>query len=226
MRKPWIAAALVAGVSLGALAALAQGTSTPGGALAPILSGTHLGYYGGGTAIPVASPAASLMEQVCSSTGQMYIVAPGGASGCLSHGTVGQWLQQQQPSGNFAPVWTTLTSFDHISYQPGLQTSIVNSIGAFHKFTRAATVTNIEVSADQLTCVTPPTITVFNCGVSKTCATPTTIGTGAIATVSTVVDGTITAASVAAGNYVAFEITAGACTLVDPYATVEVSYTD
>lgn len=224
MRNRWIAVALAVGLPM---VAFGQGTNPTGGAALPVIaSGTHLGYYGGGNSTPVASAAAALLEVVCSGTGQMYAVTAGGSAGCLSHGTVGQWLQQQQPSGNFAPVWTTLTSFDHISYQPGLQTSIVNSIGAFHKFTRAATITNIEVSADQLTCVTPPTITVFNCGTSKTCATPTTIGTGAIATVSTVVDGTITAASVAAGNYVAFEITAGACTLVDPYATVEVSYTD
>jgi trimeric autotransporter adhesin len=110
---------------------------------------------------------------------------------------------------------------DHVSFQPGLVTAVTNGKGAFHKFSKASTVDNLEASANAFTCATNPTITMFECGTSTTCATPTTIGTATVTAASTVVDGTISSAAITAGDYVAFAITAGVCTSLDITMTAQ-----
>lgn len=102
-----------------------------------------------------------------------------------------------------------------ISYQPGLLTALNATKAAFVKFVKASTVDNIEGSANTFSCVSNPTITLFECGVSTTCATPTTIGTVTITAAGTVVDGTVSAAAITAGDYVAFAETAGTCASSD-----------
>lgn len=111
---------------------------------------------------------------------------------------------------------------EHISFQPGLLTTLNATKAAFHKFTKASTVDNIEGSANTFSCVSNPTITVFECGTSTTCGTPTTIGTVVVTTAGTVVDGTINSAAITAGDYVAFAQTAGTCASADLAATVQV----
>jgi hypothetical protein len=91
--------------------------------ISPITSGRVLGYFGGGTGIPAAATPATVLQAVCSSTGQIYIVAPGSAAGCLSAGSVGKFLQQQQPSGNNQPVWASVPY--HESYKWDSNTSVV-----------------------------------------------------------------------------------------------------
>jgi hypothetical protein len=110
---------------------------------------------------------------------------------------------------------------EHISFQPGLVTSVVNTKGAFHKFSKASTVDNIEGSATSFTCAGNPTITVYECGTSPTCAGPTTIGTVTVTAAGTVVDGTVSNPAITAGDYVAFAISAGTCTSLDIMATVQ-----
>ena len=106
-------------------------------------------------------------------------------------------------------------SVNHISFQPGLMTTVLSAISAFHKFSKASTVNNIEASANSLTCGTNPTVTMYECGTSATCTSPTTIGTVTMTTTGTVVDGTVSSPSITAGDYVAFAITAGVCTALD-----------
>lgn len=111
---------------------------------------------------------------------------------------------------------------DHVSFQPGLMTSVSNAISAFHKFSKASTVDNLEASAQQFSCVGNPTITMYECGVSATCAGPTTIGAITVTAAGTVVDGTVTNPAIAAGDYVAFAVTAGTCATLDINMTAQV----
>lgn len=115
------------------------------------------------------------------------------------------------------------SAVEHISYQPGLLTAVNSTKAAFHKFSKASTVDNIEGSAASFTCSVNPTITVFECGTSTTCASsPVTIGTVTLAAAGTVVDGTVSAPAIAAGDYVAFAMTAGTCTAIDLSAAVQI----
>lgn len=111
---------------------------------------------------------------------------------------------------------------EHISYQPGLLTALNSTKTAFHKFSGAGTVNNIEGSANTFSCVSNPTVTVFECGTDGSCATPTTIGTVTLTTAGTVVDGTINNAAIGAGHYVAFSETAGTCASSDISVTVQI----
>lgn len=101
------------------------------------------------------------------------------------------------------------------TFQPGLVTAIVNTKGAFSKWVKASTVDNIEVSATQFTCTVNPTVSFFECGTSTTCASPTTIGSATITAAGTVVDGTVSAPAIAAGDYTSWSVSAGTCTVLD-----------
>lgn len=102
-----------------------------------------------------------------------------------------------------------------ISYQPGLLSSVVATPAVFGKFVKASTVDNIIVSALTLTCVTPPTIALLECGSSTTCATPTTIGSVQVVATGTATPATVSSSAIVAGDYVAWEMTAGTCTSVN-----------
>ncbi len=110
-----------------------------------------------------------------------------------------------------------------IAFQPGLITSVTGTKGVFGKFVKASTVDNIEGSAISFTCTVNPTITLYECGTSTTCSSsPTTIGSVTVTTSGTVVDGTINSAAITAGDYVAWAISAGTCTVLDIAATAQV----
>lgn len=108
-----------------------------------------------------------------------------------------------------------------IAFSPGPATSVSSTKSAFYKATKAMTFDNIEGSALAFTCGTNPTVTFYECGTSPTCAAPTTIGTVTVTAAGTVVDGTIAAAAVVAGDYVAAEISAGTCTVLNIVATAQ-----
>lgn len=110
-----------------------------------------------------------------------------------------------------------------VTYQPGLLTAVNATIGVFKKFTKASTVNNIVGSAITFSCVANPTITMYECGTSTTCATPTTIGTVTVTAAGTRVDGTVSNAAVAAGDSIAWAITAGTCASLDISANAEVT---
>jgi hypothetical protein len=117
----------------------------------------------------------------------------------------------------------TSNATDHVSFQPGLMTSVINAKAGFHKFSKASTVNNIEGSAQQFSCTGNPTITMFECGTSTTCATPTTIGTVTVTAAATVVDGTVSNPAITAGDYVAFAVSSGTCVTLDVAATAQTS---
>lgn len=110
-----------------------------------------------------------------------------------------------------------------ISFQPGLMTSVSNAKSSFAKVSKTSTVDNIEVSAQQFSCTGNPTVTMYECGTSTTCAsTPVTIGSATITAAGTVVDGTVSNATITAGDYIAFAISAGTCVTLDVSATAQV----
>jgi hypothetical protein len=107
-------------------------------------------------------------------------------------------------------------------FSPGLVAAIVNTKGAFTKWVKASTVDNIEGSASTFTCTGNPTITLYECGTSATCATPTTIGSVTVTASGTVVDGTVSSAAIVAGDYTAWAISAGTCASLDIFGTAQV----
>jgi hypothetical protein len=115
------------------------------------------------------------------------------------------------------------TAVYNISFQPGLLTSVTNTKGVYGKVSKASTVDNIEASALLFTCVGNPTITFYECGTSATCASsPVTIGTVTVTASGQVFDGTVSAASITAGDYIAWAISAGTCTSLDIAATAQI----
>jgi hypothetical protein len=102
------------------------------------------------------------------------------------------------------------------SFAPGQLSAVTNTKGGFTKWVNASTVDNIEGSASAFTCSGNPTLTFYECGTSTTCASsPTTIGSVTVTAAGTVVDGTVSSAAIAAGDYTAWEISAGTCTGLD-----------
>lgn len=191
----------------------AQTGPTSGGSQPPsgVASGDLSGTYPGPTVAKIngSSPAA---------------IATSGSATDLSAGTVPAARMPAltgQCTTSAGAVATTCSAVDHVSFQPGLITAVTNGKGSFHKFSKASTVDNLEASANAFTCATNPTITMFECGTSATCATPTTIGTATVTAASTVVDGTISSAAITAGDYIAFAITAGVCTSLDIAVTAQ-----
>lgn len=119
---------------------------------------------------------------------------------------------------------TTLNSnaVYQMSFQPGLITSITNTISVFSKVSNASTVDNLIGSASSFSCVSNPTITMYECGTSTTCTSPTTIGTVTITAAGTAATGTVSSAAITAGDFVGFAISSGTCTSLDISATAQV----
>lgn len=109
-----------------------------------------------------------------------------------------------------------------VTYAPGLLTAVNATIGFYKKFTKASTVDNLIASAITFSCVANPTITFYECGTSTTCAAPTTIGTVTVTAAGTRMDATVSNPAVAAGDSVAWAMTAGTCASVDIGAAAEV----
>lgn len=108
------------------------------------------------------------------------------------------------------------------NFQPGLLTSVVGSTSVFGKVGKASTVDNIIGSALIFSCISNPTVTMYECGISTTCTSPTTIGSVTVTTTGTAVVGTISAASITAGDYIGWALTAGTCTSLDISVTAQI----
>lgn len=123
-------------------------------------------------------------------------------------------------SGGVATVNSSAEST--LSFQPGLLTSVTATVGVFGKMVKASTVDNIIGSAYIFSCISNPTITMYECGTSTTCATPTTIGTVTVTAAGTAFTGSISNAAITAGDLVGWAVTAGTCTSLDISANAQV----
>lgn len=109
-----------------------------------------------------------------------------------------------------------------IGFSPGSLTSVISTKTMFGKVSKNSTVDNIEGSALIFTCTGNPTITLYECGVSSTCASPTTIGSVTVTGTGTAIDGTINNSAITAGDYIAWAISAGVCASLDIQATAQI----
>ena len=109
-----------------------------------------------------------------------------------------------------------------ISFSPGALTGITTAFSHFVKHVKASTVDNMTASAMTFTCATNPTILIAECGTSTTCAAPTTIASVTVTAAGTATPATISSSAIAAGDYTAWEISAGTCTSLDISATSEI----
>ncbi len=111
---------------------------------------------------------------------------------------------------------------NNINFTTGVLSAISNNPFGFTKISKASTVDNLVASSLSLTCTTNPTIALLECGTSTTCASPTTIGSVQITAAGTATVATVSSASITAGDYIAAEITAGACTVSDAVITAQI----
>lgn len=124
-------------------------------------------------------------------------------------------------SSSTAASWVTPT----IGYQAyTFTTPLTTGVGAstlccFMRVPRGYTVDNITATAvGTLVTVTP---SLFECGTSTTCASPTTIGSGAITSANTATPITVSNGTITSGDYIALELTAGTITSVAVTLSVE-----
>lgn len=101
-----------------------------------------------------------------------------------------------------------------ISYDTGAVASVTTTKTDFSQVSKASTVDNIIGSTRTFTCSVNPTVTLYECGTSTTCATPTTIGSVTVTATGTATVGTISSSAITAGDYVGFAVSAGACTVL------------
>lgn len=123
-------------------------------------------------------------------------------------------------SGN---ITVNSSAVEHLSYQPGLLTAVNATIGVYYKASKTTTVDNLIASAVTFSCVANPTITMYECGTSTTCAvTPVTIGTVTVTAAGTATVGTVSNPAVTAGDYIGWAMTAGTCASIDISATAQI----
>lgn len=109
-----------------------------------------------------------------------------------------------------------------VSYQPGLLSAVNANIGVYNKIVNASTVDNIIGSAVTFSCVSNPTVTMYECGTSASCSSPTTIGTVTITAAAQAFAGTVSSSAITAGDYIGFATTAGTCASVDIAVTAAI----
>jgi hypothetical protein len=123
---------------------------------------------------------------------------------------------------NKGDVTNTAQGEQTINFQPGSLTAVTNTKGGFNKFVKSTTVDNIEVSALVLSCSVDPTVTLYECGTSPTCANPVVIGSATLTGAGRVADALVSNAAVGAGDYVAWALSAGTCSQLNIAATAQV----
>lgn len=114
------------------------------------------------------------------------------------------------------------SAVEHLSYQPGLLTAVNATIGVYYKASKTSTVDNLIGSAVTFSCIANPTITMYECGTSATCASsPVTIGTVTVTASGTATVGTVSNPAITAGDYIGWAMTAGTCASIDISATAQ-----
>jgi hypothetical protein len=132
--------------------------------------------------------------------------------------TAGQGLTSN-PSGVVSS-----NAFDHFAFTPGVlnPASMAAKVG-FFKVGKASTVDNIVGSAAEWTCSTSPQVNLWECGVSTTCASsPVQMGNVTVGTSGSAFTGTVSSPAITAGDFVAFSVTPGTCSLLDIQVGVQI----
>jgi hypothetical protein len=156
-------------------------------------------------------------------SGAVVLLTPNGTNWILLNPataliTAGQGLTSN-PSGVVSS-----NAFDHFAYAPGVlnPASMAAKVG-FFKIGKASTVDNIVGSASEWTCSTSPQVNLWECGVSTTCASsPVQMGNVTVGTSGSAFTGTVSSPAITAGDFVAFSVTPGTCSLLDIQVGVQV----
>lgn len=141
---------------------------------------------------------------------------PTGSAAAASAVTLGKGLA-------FSSTTAISNAENTVTFQPGLAAVVSNVKTAFALIPVASTVDNMIVSASNFTCSGNPTITMYECGTSTTCASsPTTIASVTLTAGGTAMPATISSSAIAAGDYIAFAISAGTCSSLDINAQAQI----
>lgn len=108
------------------------------------------------------------------------------------------------------------------NFSPGLVSSVTSVYNHYTKWVKASTVDNMIASAMTLTCTGNPTVTFYECGSSASCSAPTTIASVTVTATGTATPATISSSAIAAGDYTAWQISAGTCAALDIGAKAQV----
>jgi hypothetical protein len=120
-------------------------------------------------------------------------------------------------SGNFLNLTTPCVDAGGgaISYIPlttGPLVAISGTAFGFTKIKNASTLVNVVASALSFTCSGNPTITIYECGTSATCSGGTLMASATLTAAGTAVNPSLSSTAIAAGHYIAADITGGTCT--------------
>lgn len=177
-----------------------------------------------------ASTGATANIAIHSTDGTHIVNLSDGTNAITATGTISATTVQQGGTQVFSTAGTGLSASGatvnsnavyFLDFQPGLLTSVTGTTSVFFKASKAATVDNIIGSAMTFSCVANPTVTMYECGTSTTCAGPTTIGSVTVTAAGTATVGTVSSAAVTAGDYIGWAITAGTCTSLDLSVTAQ-----
>lgn len=108
-----------------------------------------------------------------------------------------------------------------VDFQSGPLTTVIGTKGAYIQVANASTVDNMTASAMSLVCVTNPTIALLECGTSTSCSSPTTIASVQVTGAGTATPATVSSSAIAAGDYIAWQLTGGVCTSLNLAATAQ-----
>lgn len=172
-----------------------------------------LGFF---NATPVTQPAAS--AEIGALLANVGLRTSGNAYPITTSGTVN--LSGSNTINGYA---TTAKAAQTLTYQPGLLTAVNATIGVYGKVSNASTVDNLIGSAVTFSCVANPTITMYECGTSATCASsPVTIGTVTVTAAGQAFVGTVSNSAITAGDYIGWAMTAGTCASIDISANAQI----
>src|SRR5271166_3862640 len=176
---------------------------------------TQVGHYtgGGGTTLPMLASGQILGNGTTSTTTAMATnLASGPGIGINSNsGTI--------TISNTSPASST-TNYSRLDFAPSVQVAL-NTPSAYTRIPVASVVDKITLSAGALTCGTNPTIVLYDCGASTTCSGPMTLASGVITSPGAAIDVVPTNQLIAAGDLVAWAVTAKSCTIESLSAVAE-----
>lgn len=199
--------------TLGLLASPTAVTETQGGTNQTTYTQGDVLYASGSNALSKLAKSTSSTRYL-SNTGTSN--NPAWAQVDLSNGVTGTLAVGNGGSGRATAISAPL------SFTANLTSIASNQIVAYGKLSAAATIQNMVAEATSFTCVSNPTLTLYDCGTSAgACTTGRTALASVTLTASGGADGTVTTAGIAAGHYWAVETTGGTCTTLTTTGTAD-----
>jgi len=131
---------------------------------------------------------------------------------------IGAWVIGGRPADYESPrcgkyIWNMPPEWAYLGRIAASSIIGNNTPSDFQKVVKASTVDNCVAATDALTCTTNQTFSIVDCGASTTCASPTVICSVQVTAAGTAfLVASPASPTIAAGDYIAAESTAGSCT--------------